>query len=1147
MKYRINLILMKMSNYSRMLFAVLAALMTAGLVSCVNEEYDVDDLNTEITIAGEGLSLPLGSTKQLTLKSLLSDMDADMLQVLDGGAYALRINDTLGLGDQLPDLKDMMNIPDVDFESVSKYSLSSMDASTMEINEQDFEYGFKIMNDDIHTDVKLPDVSEKHKDPTGVWEYGKAARDMVIEVDDVHVNTKQIFSAPSASDLNIGDVPSRNIDPETVKVSVISECPEGISNISDVMMTETSMFKVTLSAVDNFLASGDVIPDLNLDLGGLMRLEGDKESIVIGDKFILNGANGYVHSELYRIEEVYVKESDWNGDKLNLEKYLTVTGAAALKAAVADAQKLAGAAGGMRLRVDIEFVDLSIGSIMMDVDEVEVTEEMDIAIKMDPIELPEGVTDISKVLFTDNSGVEIFIDLHNISDDIKGLKTELTEFVLTFPEEMTVRDAPDGKVVFSNRNLAGGFDEKIHIDMIEFGEPVKGILDYEGHVNLHALMTVGGRICSADVPYTEEEDGYFLVDAESHFEMKEYYADIDGLTHELEMEPDEIRYELSDDMSDIGTFTLLPEGNPVMTIDVAMPECGLPITGSDKGLVISFPEFMKFKDVPAAYGYDEVANKAVIKGEIPARMEFPIDRLVITPRQDSENGGYYAGGEILIEGSVAVASGEISGSEIDHMISTDAEVKVNMPQFEASEIIFDRFEVNADEEFEFTLMEAGDLPEEVKSVSVVVLSDVYVNFDIAIDNLPYLGAGKVPDADFTLTMPEELLLDPEDERVVDRKVHLVGKIVEGRLDVEPIRLNAIDLTGHDLKSGDDIVGLITLAGNIGADKPELDLSTLDGDMEVKVNASIKDIDISYVKAKLDYDIEGVNESFELSGLPDFMKGEDFVLDLVNPHLILKAKTNIGIPVAGTLNIVPVTGGNEIAENAVTAHIELPYTETAARTDSVTLWLGKDKVACPTDYIFVEADINKLISRIPDELKLSLDAATSSDEECLVEPSADYMLDVEYDFIVPLEFGEDLNIVVRDTISGLPSIMSELLGKNSVQLAGDITSSLPLSLELEVSMLDENGNLVPMEAGATQNIASCNSDGSAAVTPLELTLDVKEGTEVNGLDALILSFKVTAPNFTGIPVAEDDYVQANLKLSVPEGITLDIAELNSDEN
>jgi hypothetical protein len=108
----------------------------------VNEEYDVKDINTEVTIMQEGLSLPLGSTKQLALKDLLSGLDEDMLQVLDGGAYAFRISDTLSLGDQLPDLTEIVEIPDVEFENSISFSLSDLDVESLSIEGQTFDYEF---------------------------------------------------------------------------------------------------------------------------------------------------------------------------------------------------------------------------------------------------------------------------------------------------------------------------------------------------------------------------------------------------------------------------------------------------------------------------------------------------------------------------------------------------------------------------------------------------------------------------------------------------------------------------------------------------------------------------------------------------------------------------------------------------------------------------------------------------------------------------------------------------------------------------------------------------------------------------------------------------------------------------------------------
>ena len=119
---------MKKFNCSNAAVFILTAVLAVGFSSCVNEEYDPENINTEVTIAGEGLSLPLGSTKQLVLKDLLTGLDGDMLQVLDGGAYALRINDTLSLGDQMPDMTDIMNISDVEFGQTYTFILTQENA-----------------------------------------------------------------------------------------------------------------------------------------------------------------------------------------------------------------------------------------------------------------------------------------------------------------------------------------------------------------------------------------------------------------------------------------------------------------------------------------------------------------------------------------------------------------------------------------------------------------------------------------------------------------------------------------------------------------------------------------------------------------------------------------------------------------------------------------------------------------------------------------------------------------------------------------------------------------------------------------------------------------------------------------------------------
>jgi len=1134
-----------MKKFDYYLLIAVSAIFAAALSSCVNEEYDVKDINTEVTLGSEGIALPLGSTKQLTLKNLLSSMDEDMLQVLEGGAYAFRLSDTLNLGDQLPDLSEMLVIPDVVFEEKTTFNLSDIDVESMSIEGQEFAYEFEVADAGLDTDVEIPAMSINENDPTGIWEYGKAAREMTIDVDDIHLATQPIFRfsgipGGGSGEISLPDFPKTAIEADVVPFVVKSEAPEGISEISDIMMSDKSVIEVSISLSDSFLKEGNIIPDFTVDFDDLVVF-GDGESVVnVGEDFVLNAQNGYSASKEYHISKINISQSDWDEQgMLEIKKNLSISGHASLTGAVIDVSSLAGA--GLGLKLDVKFKEIGIKSVEMDIDVDPVTEQTVIPIEIKDIELPDGITSIDNVEFTENSGLDLYIKMNNL--DIEGLEIRLQSLKIEFPENIQVKGATDGVVLLEDVSIIEGLDHKIHISSIQLPAPVNGTISYKDEVKLEAVMTLGGRICSADVPYTEDKDGVFIIDAESHFEIDDYSLQIETISHDVEIEPQVFSYELPDDISDIGQFSIIPEGNPVIKVNLDLPEIGLPVKAADEGLVLSFPEFLRFKDV--AGDFDEQTNTLVLTGEIPEQILLPLEKLSVNPQADPQTGKYSVAGEINVAGSLEIPAGEVTGKDIDELLASKISVSALIPSLKASEILFDKFEMGMEEQFEFTVLKAEDIPAELKSVSEIVLDDVKVNLAVDINNMPDLNA--TPVLDFVLVLPEILVLDETDSRVDGNTVRIKGNIEKNKFAIDPIAVKALDLSKHDFTSGKDLVATLSVDGSISAENPQIDLSKLKSDVDLKIKAAIEDIAIEKVSAKVDYKIDGINEQFKIEGLPEFMKGEGFVIDLANPHLIITVNTNMGIPVSGNVSIIPYVDGKE-TDARIDASIAIPYSESADKTVSRVFWFGSKKEACPADYVFVQADINKLIRQIPDQLKLQLVAETDADKSCVVEPTAEYALDVNYDLVIPLEFGDKLNIEISDTLTGLPDIIGQLLEKNPVQLGGSITSSLPLALELKMDMLDMNGQVIPVEKEISQMISACGSNGEAVESPLDLTLDVKDGVSSAGFSALKLTFKVTSPNATGIPVDEADYVQANLKLMLPEGATVDIADmLNSDEN
>lgn len=1125
-----------------MLGVLIAAAFVLCFSSCVNEEYDVSDVNTEITLGSQSVTLPIGTTKQLTLKSLMAGMDQEMLQVLDGG-YAFRLGDNLSLGDQLPDMKDMLNIPDVVFEQSTVYNLSGIDQESMSIDAQKFSYDFDVADDGLSSDIELPQVSMESKNSTGLWKHGESARGMKIDLNDVSLSTKPLFALPSlpsglTGTVPVDDFPSTDIEAVDNVVTVQSQAPSGISNISDVLMSDDAAMVIELSVTHSYLASGNIVPDLTLDLGGLAVLGDGKGQIDINQDFILSADNDYSVTKKISIKEIPIKESDWNSDgELSFDKTVQVYGSAALTDVVVDLAKVAGyTADGMGLSVAVSFEDMGIKSLMMDFEVDPVVEKMTIPVTINEMSLPDGVKSINKVVFTEDSVLDMLIETHNL--DIQGLEIDLESFKMTFPESMKVEGAVDGVWELSDVSIRDGYENKLHVEEFVLPAPVDGKISYSADVELEATIKLGGRICSADVPYEEDQDGRIEVSAVSSFNLEDYFAEVEGVSHTLDLEPEEFSYSLPDDIADYGTFIIIPEGNPVLEVNINIPKTKLALQAGAEGLKISFPEFLKFDT--AGYDFDDQTNTLTLKGLLPDVISLPVKQLVVTPVKNEETGEYMAGGEIVVAGAIEMDAGEISGKDIDLLMESEASVSAVIPKLVAAEISFEKFEMETSEQFEFTLLAGGDLPEQVKSVSEIQLDDVDVQIEIAVEDMPDFGS--LPELDFQLELPEILVLDDSDSRVEGNKVAINGVIKDGKVDIKPIALKAIDLSGFDLTSGEDLVASMSINGGISVEKPQVDLKELSGDVKIDVKAAIEDIEIAQVEAVVDYQIEGINETFKISGLPEFMKGDDFVIDLANPHLVIKAKTNMGIPVSGNLSIIPLIGGVENTDARIDATIKLPYTDSAEKTDSVVLWFGADKGSCPADYTFIEADVNKLIRQIPDELKLQLSAGTESDKACILDPSAEYDLGVSYDFVVPMAFGEDLHIELSDTMAIASPILSQMLEKNSVQLAGSVTSSLPVQLELNVELLDDNNQAIPMSVAAKQKISAGNSDGSAAVSPLDFTLDLADGASATNLSGIKLTFVVSAPNSTGRPIGENDFVQADLKIAAPEGVTLDLEEL-----
>lgn len=465
---------------------------------------------------------------------------------------------------------------------------------------------------------------------------------------------------------------------------------------------------------------------------------------------------------------------------------------------------------------------------------------------------------------------------------------------------------------------------------------------------------------------------------------------------------------------------------------------------------------------------------------------------------------------------------------------------LNIPMLKSGlNVDLGKFEVEVSDDFEFAILKSSYASSIVTGIETITFDDASLDLSFAFSDLPHFGAGKDLNVDFDLALPEEIVLDQTDDRVDGNVVKISTVIRNGEVVMEPIRILAMDLSGYDMSKGKDLIGKVKIDGVLHVKTTVFESDNDHSEMEVSV--AIRNLDVEKIVAHVQYEIDGTEQHIAMDGFPDFMKDDSFVLDIAHPHIMIKAATNMGIPASGELMIIPVADGVAHKEDMIDIYLTLPKSESSDKTASVTYWLGDDSKLCPKGCTFVKADISKLIKKIPDEFLFKLSSSTDQVEDCVLEPAADYVFDIDYDFVLPLDFGKDLHMAMTDTITDLSGLFGQIFEKNSVKISGDVTSCLPVQLDLNIELLDAKGKVIKTETPVKQTIAACEADGTPSVSPLSLTVDVADGASVQNVDAMKVSFVVSAPNASG-PVKEDDYVQANLKLALPEGITIDLDEI-----
>lgn len=429
-------------------------------------------------------------------------------------------------------------------------------------------------------------------------------------------------------------------------------------------------------------------------------------------------------------------------------------------------------------------------------------------------------------------------------------------------------------------------------------------------------------------------------------------------------------------------------------------------------------------------------------------------------------------------------------------------------------------------------------PKEIKSIEEALLEGVNANIEIKFSGLPAIN-GKYLLKDTKIELPSFIFGEN------DKHVLVLDDEIEIANGTAVVQTATIDkLANIALAGKTEIRGDIKFTSTLCVQQTTPVITSLNSDIRTDIKIGLGNgsdashpgkIVISRASVKIGYNVEqGMSVSFgEIA--PEFQ--DESVNLALNPEMHISLVTNFGAPIKSDFVMTPYIGGK--AQESVTVKgIEMPYSDNWQKTKTNKYAIGS-KVTASADETVISTDLSPLLRRIPDSIAVAVKVGVDDNDICTIFPAATYSCNMDYSFKVPISFGNDFNFSFTSDSEITEGTGSFLKRVNVFQIKGDYETTIPLGVNMEITLLDANDREIALKEPIKLNLEA-SADGK---WPKEGEIvAVLAPTEPEKADPRKLRFNYRLNPSAGVNLAADQYIKLdNLKIVLPAGIKIDATE------
>lgn len=509
---------------------------------------------------------------------------------------------------------------------------------------------------------------------------------------------------------------------------------------------------------------------------------------------------------------------------------------------------------------------------------------------------------------------------------------------------------------------------------------------------------------------------------------------------------------------------------------------------------------------------------------------------------------------------VTVDNVTISGNEID-IQEASTSLEFSKPPHGVTAAV-----VAAVDDNSFLDIEKNDVTTDVVSISnAIVASNVTIRLNFSGGNT----VNKLSlESGFQITFPDYLKVEYAGNaatagyELVNNHILKFTRNQEvtknGKLAI-PLRISNINFTklqeGNESLSQDKKQGLYQSGKFRINDKIKINGNTFinsgdfGSDQQVRLNlitnVDIPSIQITEITGIVDPKINNINiDNVTINNLPDFLQNDEVVMDVDNPKILLTISNSSPIDVTISGELQPLKKGLTLpAVKFGEMYNSGQKVIVPANVTNYVICLSRRNIADPTADATVQiADLNNLIKTIPDEIAFNNIKAKSIQEEREVRLGRTFNVTTKYEFKAPLAFGDDLNIIYKDTMDGWNEDVQDYEFKKAI-VKIDAKNIIPLEMELTATAMDANDKpITGITAVVTDNKKVAAGDGKTAkeTKDLEIVLTTVNPADMKKLDGLELNIVATSGEHAGVNLNEGQSLKLdNIRIKVPGGVKVDL--------